>query len=276
MSAKIAPVPSYISHIHIHPLSICRTMHETLRLYHTNVKLTTIVLQVTKALRSQKAGDIQPEQIVLFGSFYSVVAPWCTNPFTAVTLQHCHYYVTSPAVISEQLMHGICTVLWHFENYYSGHLRVLGDPGHLKLTAQGFHIWANAHVFCVSVHSGALIPCGRVMQAPSTIACASSRSLHSAARAAARSASQISLRPSKAGAVSQNSSLLLLSWPSVIGYSLFHFGRSFFRGSLRPKNKHRSHVKSGHGDINGSRVTICKSKVMQICSRVPSSRGGEM
>lgn len=64
MSAKIAPAPSYISHIHIHPLSIYRTMHETLRLYHTNVKLTTIVLQVTKALRSQKAGDIQPGQIV--------------------------------------------------------------------------------------------------------------------------------------------------------------------------------------------------------------------
>lgn len=88
---------------------------------------------------------------------------------------------------------------------------------------------------CVAVQSGVFIPCGRVMQAPSTMACASSRSLHSAARAAARSASQISLRPSKAGAVSQNSSLLLLSWPSVIGYSLFHFGRSFFRGSLRPK-----------------------------------------
>lgn len=88
---------------------------------------------------------------------------------------------------------------------------------------------------CIHVHSAAFIPCGKVMQAPSTIACASSRSLHSAARAAARSASQISLRPSKAGAVSQNSSLLLLSWPSVIGYSLFHFGRSFFRGSLRPK-----------------------------------------
>lgn len=77
------------------------------------------------------------------------------------------------------------------------------------------------------------IPCGRVMQAPSTIAWASSRSLHSRARAAALSASQISFRPSKAGAVSQNSSLLLLSWPSVIGYSLFHLGRSFLRGSLR-------------------------------------------
>lgn len=89
---------------------------------------------------------------------------------------------------------------------------------------------------CIHVQLGGFIPCGRVMQAPSTIACASSRSLHSAARAAALSASQISFRPSKAGAVSQNSSLLLLSWPSVIGYSLFHFGRSFLRGSLRPES----------------------------------------
>ncbi len=90
---------------------------------------------------------------------------------------------------------------------------------------------------CVCVLGGGVIPCGRVMQAPSTIACASSRSLHSAAKAAALRASQISFRPSKAGAVSQNSSLLLRSWPSVIGYSLFHFGRSFLRGSLRPRRK---------------------------------------
>lgn len=92
--------------------------------------------------------------------------------------------------------------------------------------------------WCIaSVPVNGFIPCGRVMQAPSTIACASSGSLHSEARAAARSASQISLRPSKAGAVSQNSSRLLLSWPSVIGYSLFHFGRSFLRGSLRPDGR---------------------------------------
>lgn len=89
---------------------------------------------------------------------------------------------------------------------------------------------------CVCVHT---VPCGKVMQAPSTMACASSRSLHSAARAAALSASQISFRPSKAGAVSQNSSLLLLSWPSVMGYSLFHFGRSFLSGSFRPVKKNK-------------------------------------
>lgn len=114
-----------------------------------------------------------------------------------------------------------------------------GDAGHLQLTVQRWmqpiSMFKKRARVCIRVRSAAFIPCGRVMQAPSTIACASSRSLHSAARAAARSASQISLRPSKAGAVSQNSSLLLLSWPSVIGYSLFHFGRSFFRGSLRPK-----------------------------------------
>lgn len=71
------------------------------------------------------------------------------------------------------------------------------------------------------------------MLAPSSIAWARSWSLHSRATAAAFKASQISLRPSKAGAVSQNSSLLLRSWPSVMGYSLFHLGLSFFRGSLR-------------------------------------------
>lgn len=114
---------------------------------------------------------------------------------------------------------------------------------HLQLTVDSWmkhiSIYERRACVCVCIHVqlGGFIPCGRVMQAPSTIACASSRSLHSAARAAALSASQISFRPSKAGAVSQNSSLLLLSWPSVIGYSLFHFGRSFLRGSLRPERK---------------------------------------
>lgn len=161
----------------------------------------------------------------------------CTNPFTVVT-QHCDYYVTITAVISEQLMHGILqTVLWHFENYYSAFMHLcwkLQDIYSLQL------ILNDAHCVCLYVPVGVFIPCGRVMQAPSTIACASSRSLHSAARAAALSASQISFRPSKAGAVSQNSSLLLLSWPSVIGYSLFHFGRSFLRGSLRPERKKKA------------------------------------
>lgn len=116
-------------------------------------------------------------------------------------------------------------------------------PGHLQLTIDSWmkHISISERLcVCVHVPVGGFIPCGRVMQAPSTIACASSRSLHSAARAAALSASQISFRPSKAGAVSQNSSLLLLSWPSVIGYSLFHFGRSFLRGSLRPERKKKT------------------------------------
>ena len=36
--------------------------------------------------------------------------------------------------------------------------------------------------------------------------------------------------PPYAGAVSQNSSRLLLSCPSVNGISLFHFGISFFKG----------------------------------------------
>ena len=48
------------------------------------------------------------------------------------------------------------------------------------------------------------------MLAPSRMACASPRSLRSTASAAARRACQISLRPSKAGAVSQNSSLLVI------------------------------------------------------------------
>lgn len=121
---------------------------------------------------------------------------------------------------------------------------------HLQLTVDSWmkhiSIYERRACVCVCIHVqlGGFIPCGRVMQAPSTIACASSRSLHSAARAAALSASQISFRPSKAGAVSQNSSLLLLSWPSVIGYSLFHFGRSFLRGSLRPERKEKKGKKA--------------------------------
>lgn len=63
----------------------------------------------------------------------------------------------------------------------------------------------------------ATVPCGSVMLAPSRMAWASRWSLLSKALAAARNASQISFLPSKAGAVSQNSSLLLRSWPSVIG-----------------------------------------------------------
>lgn len=97
----------------------------------------------------------------------------------------------------------------------------------------------------VKMSNCGFLPCGRVMQAPSTIACASSRSLHSTARAAALRASQISFRPSKAGAVSQNSSLLLLSCPSVIGYSLFHLGRSFLRGSLRAMENKQGQSKWG-------------------------------
>lgn len=140
----------------------------------------------------------------------------------------------------------------------ASHAFALEVPGNLKLTIDSwmkyiFHIWERACMLaCVHVHAGGgFIPCGRVMQAPSTIACASSRSLHSAARAAALSASQISFRPSKAGAVSQNSSLLLLSWPSVIGYSLFHFGRSFLRGSLRPDRKNEGMLSLTFSVISG-------------------------
>lgn len=59
------------------------------------------------------------------------------------------------------------------------------------------------------------------MLAPSNIACANWKSVVSAAAVAALNASHISLRPSNAGAVSQNSSLLLLNWPSVKGTSDF-------------------------------------------------------
>lgn len=76
------------------------------------------------------------------------------------------------------------------------------------------------------------LPVGSVMFAPSTIACAQ---VWSSVSAAALNASQISFRPSKAGAVSQNSSLLDLSWPSVSGISEVHGGRSFFNGWFRPK-----------------------------------------
>lgn len=70
------------------------------------------------------------------------------------------------------------------------------------------------------------------MFAPSTIAWAH---VWSSVSAAALSASQISFRPSKAGAVSQNSSRLLRSWPSVSGICDVHGGRSFFSGWFRPR-----------------------------------------
>lgn len=80
------------------------------------------------------------------------------------------------------------------------------------------------------------------MFAPSTIAWAH---VWSSVSAAALRASQISFRPSKAGAVSQNSSRLLRSWPSVSGICEVHGGRSFFSGWFRPRvtaikqNKHQ-------------------------------------
>lgn len=139
----------------------------------------------------------------------------------AVVMQLCCYYIIIPTVISYYFMNRT------LQNALSNLIRMM----HLDRKFQDIHRLRSG--WCFHVVSFFLLPCGKVMQAPSTIACASSRSLHSTAKAAARSASQISFRPSNAGAVSQNSSLLLLSWPSVIGYSLFHFGRSFFRGSLR-------------------------------------------
>lgn len=65
------------------------------------------------------------------------------------------------------------------------------------------------------------LPFGTDMFAPSKMAWAKTKSCASVAREAARRASHISLRPSKAGAVSQNSSRLLLSCPSVSGTSDF-------------------------------------------------------
>lgn len=78
------------------------------------------------------------------------------------------------------------------------------------------------------------IPWGSDMLAPSIMACAREWSPVSRAYAAAFSASQISFLPSKAGAVSQNSSRLDRSCPSVSGTSLFHFGFSGFKGWFRP------------------------------------------
>jgi len=72
------------------------------------------------------------------------------------------------------------------------------------------------------------------MPAPSRIACASWWSPESRAWTDARNASQISDRPSKAGAVSQNSSRFCCSWASVSRTSLFHFGRRCFSGLLCP------------------------------------------
>lgn len=68
------------------------------------------------------------------------------------------------------------------------------------------------------------------MLAPSSMACANWKSVNSAAAVAALRASHISLRPSKAGAVSQNSSRLLRSWPSVNGTSDFQRIDSWHNG----------------------------------------------
>lgn len=65
-------------------------------------------------------------------------------------------------------------------------------------------------------------PLGTETLAPSRIAWAIWKSRASAALVAARNASQISLRPSKAGAVSQNSSLFERNCPSVRGTSERH------------------------------------------------------
>lgn len=78
------------------------------------------------------------------------------------------------------------------------------------------------------------------MFAPSTMAWAQ---VWSSVSAAALKASQISFRPSNAGAVSQNSSLLLRSWPSVSGISEVHGGRSFFSGWFRPTVTAKKHNK---------------------------------
>lgn len=64
-------------------------------------------------------------------------------------------------------------------------------------------------------------PFGTDIFAPSSIACDNSKSSDSAAAVAALSASQISLRPSNAGAVSQNSSRFDRNCPSVNGTSDF-------------------------------------------------------
>ena len=85
------------------------------------------------------------------------------------------------------------------------------------------------------------LPCGRDMLAPSTMACANAWSPVSRAYAAAFKASQISLRPSNAGAVSQNSSRLLRSCPSVKGSSLFHLGFSGFRAWFLPIETKRTY-----------------------------------
>lgn len=78
------------------------------------------------------------------------------------------------------------------------------------------------------------VPPGKDMLAPSTMACARAQSPPSAATAAALRASQISRRPSKAGAVSQNSALFERNWPSVIGVSLLHLSGSFRKAWFLP------------------------------------------
>lgn len=73
-------------------------------------------------------------------------------------------------------------------------------------------------------------PFGTEIFAPSNIAWDNRKSNASAAIVAALKASQISFRPSNAGAVSQNSSLLLLNCPSVNGTSDFHLIVSWHNG----------------------------------------------
>merc|ERR1719369_1240429 len=80
--------------------------------------------------------------------------------------------------------------------------------------------------FCRSCHP----PPGSEIPAPSSIAWAMAWSSLAAASTAAFSATQISVLPSNAGAVSQNSSRFALSWPSVRGMSLFQRTRSSFSG----------------------------------------------
>ena len=105
-----------------------------------------------------------------------------------------------------------------------------------KQTAKAFLAWLEVRwVLRYASADSKLVEClpvGSVMFAPSTIAWAH---VWSSVSAAALKASQISFRPSKAGAVSQNSSLLLRSWPSVRGISEVHGGLSFFSGWLRPR-----------------------------------------
>mmetsp|Transcript_37437 Transcript_37437/g.92101 ORF Transcript_37437/g.92101 Transcript_37437/m.92101 type:complete len:261 (+) Transcript_37437:138-920(+) len=78
-----------------------------------------------------------------------------------------------------------------------------------------------SYLFPSSSYTTLRFPTGSVMFTAEVMACAVSMSSHSAA---ARSACQISALPLNAGAVSQNSSRLDSSCPSVIDTSLFHAG----------------------------------------------------